>query len=98
MTIRVSRTLLSAYLVSGTPPSALLSHAILAVLQPEQTDEPVRPDETPFVKLGVLRSVALKVKESAAKERPAISRPARDAREVLKGMAADGEESLVGIF
>ena len=38
------------------------------------------------------------VKESAANERPAISRPARDAREVLKEMAADGEESLVGIF
>ena len=45
-----------------------------------------------------MRSVALKVKESAANERPAISRPARDAREVLKEMAADGEEGLVGIF
>ena len=42
--------------------------------------------------------VKVKVKESAANERPAISRPARDAREVLKEMAADGEESLVGIF
>ena len=98
MTIRASYTLVSAYLVSGTPPSALLSHAILVVLQPEQTDERVRPDETPFVKLGVLCSVAVKVKESAANERPAISRPARDAREVLNGMAADGEKSLVGIF
>ena len=98
MTIRASYTLVSAYLVSGTPPSALSSHAILAVLQPEETDEPVRADETLFAKLGVLRSVALKVKESAANERPAISRPARDAREVLKEMAVDGEESLVGIF
>jgi hypothetical protein len=45
-----------------------------------------------------MRSVALKVRESAANERPAISRPARDAREVLKEMAADGDESLAGIF
>ena len=98
MTIRPSHTLSSVYLGFGTPPSALSSHAILAVLQFEETDERVRPDETLFAKLGVLRSVALKVKESAANERPAISRPARDAREVLKEMAANGEESLVGIF
>ena len=47
-----------------------------------------------FAKLGILRSVALKVKESAANERPAISRPVRDAREVLKDMVADGEERV----
>ena len=47
---------------------------------------------------GVFRSVALKVKESAANERPAISRPARDVRDALKEMAAVGEESLVGVF
>ena len=80
------------------PPSALSSHAILAVLQPEDTDECVRPDETLFAKQGVLRSVALKAKESMANECPAISRPARDAREVLKEMEVDGGESLVGIF
>ena len=68
------------------------------VLQPKETDEPVRPDKTLFAKLEVLRSVALKVKESTANECPAISRPAQDAREVLKEMAVDGEESLVGIF
>ena len=98
MTIRASNTSISAYLVSGTPPSALSSHTILAVLQPEETDERIQPNETLFAKLGVLRSVALKVKESAANERPAISRPARDARDVLKEMAGDGEEILVGIF
>ncbi|KAF8553713.1 ARM repeat-containing protein [Imleria badia] len=92
------KPIVSAYLVSGTPPSALSSHTILAVLQPDDADECVRPDETLFGKLGVLRSVALKVKESAANERPAISRPARDAREVLKEMVADGKESLVGVF
>ncbi|KAG9312354.1 hypothetical protein JVU11DRAFT_7674 [Chiua virens] len=92
------RMRVSTYLVSGTPPSALSSHAILAVLEPEDADERVEPDETVFAKLGVLRSVALKVKESVANERPAISRPARDAREILKEMAMDGEESLVGVF
>lgn len=89
---------ISAYLVSGTPPSVLSSHTILAVLQPEGPEEHVKPDETLFGKLGVLQSVALKVKESVANERPAIARPARDAREVLKEMAAGGEESLMGIF
>ncbi|KAI9573329.1 armadillo-type protein [Boletus coccyginus] len=92
------KSVVNAYLVSGTPPSALSSHTILAVLEPEATDGRVRADETLFGQLGVLRSVALKVEESAANERPAISRPARDAREVLKEMVADGGESLVGIF
>jgi hypothetical protein len=69
-----------------------------SLLQPEETDEHARPDETMFAILGVLRSVVLKVKKNPANERPAISRPARDAREVLKEMAADGEERLVGIF
>lgn len=58
----------------------------------------MEPNETLFTKLGVLRSVALKVKESAANERPVIARPARDAREILREMAANGEESLLGIF
>ena len=88
----------SAYLVSGMLLSALSPRTILAVFKPECADGRVRADETLFGQLGVLRSVALKVKESAANERPAISRPARDAREVLKEMAADGEEGLVGIF
>ncbi|KAI9456468.1 armadillo-type protein [Boletus coccyginus] len=84
------KSVVNAYLVSGTRPSALSSHTILAVLEPEDADGRVRADETLFGQLGVLRSVALK--------RPAISRPARDAREVLKEMTADGGDSLVGIF
>jgi hypothetical protein len=55
MTIRASHTLISAYLVSGTPPSALSSHTILAALQPEGTDGRVQPDETLFAKLGAQR-------------------------------------------
>ncbi|KAF8434348.1 armadillo-type protein [Boletus edulis BED1] len=94
---RSLKSVVNAYLVSGTPPSALCSHTILAILQPDDTER-TQPEETLFGKLDVLRSVALKIKESAANERPMIARPARDAREVLKAMAADGEESLVGIF
>jgi hypothetical protein len=86
----------SAYLTSGTPPSALASHAILAVLSPD-SDDYLEPAATLFAKLGLLRSVALKVKESAGNERSTISRPAREARDILKSVAAD-EESLAGIF
>jgi len=46
----------------------------------------------------VVRSVALKVKESAANEHPTISCPARDARDVLKEAAANQEESSVGLL
>jgi hypothetical protein len=42
--------------------------------------------------------LAVKVKESTANEHPAILRPARDTREVLKEMASDREEGLVVIF
>jgi len=83
-------------LISGIPPSTLASHTILAVLSPDSDDYP-EPAATVFAKLGLLRSVALKVKESAANECSAISRPAREARDILKNMAAD-EESLAGIF
>ncbi|KAH7929550.1 ARM repeat-containing protein [Leucogyrophana mollusca] len=91
------RPLVSAYLVSGTPASPLSSHAILAVLSPE-SEPHLSLDKTLFAKLGVLRTVAQKVKESVANERPSISRPARDARDILKEMAAHGDESLSGMF
>ncbi|KAI9456471.1 hypothetical protein HD554DRAFT_1846235 [Boletus coccyginus] len=78
------KLVINAYLVSGTPPSALSSHTILAALEPEDADGHVRADEMLFGQLGVLRSVALKVKESMTNERPAIS-----VHEVLKEMAAN---------
>ncbi|KAG1831619.1 armadillo-type protein [Suillus variegatus] len=90
------KPIVNAYLISGTPPSALASHAIVAVLSPD-SDDYLDPAATLFAKLGLLRSVALKVKESAANERSTISRPAREARDILKNMAVD-EESLAGIF
>ncbi|KAH0828925.1 armadillo-type protein [Lanmaoa asiatica] len=51
------KSVVNAYLVSGTPPSALSSHTILAILRPEDADERILPDETLFAKQGVLRSV-----------------------------------------
>ncbi|KAI5995298.1 armadillo-type protein [Pisolithus orientalis] len=91
------KPIVSTYLTSGTAPSALSSQSILAVLASDDSNR-LDPSETVFAKLGLLRSVALKVKESAANERPIISRPAREARESLKEMAANGEASLAGIF
>ncbi|KAF9234815.1 hypothetical protein BU15DRAFT_78651 [Melanogaster broomeanus] len=58
----------------------------------------ISPDDALFVKLGALRSVTLKMKEIAVNKRPAIARPVRDVREVLKEVAADGNETLDGIF
>ncbi|OJA10082.1 hypothetical protein AZE42_06300 [Rhizopogon vesiculosus] len=94
------KPIVNAYLVSGTPPSTLASQTILAVLSPDSdsdSDDYPDPVDTLFAKLGLLRSVALKVKESVANERPTISRPAREARDILKHMAAS-EDSLAGIF
>jgi len=61
-----SYTFASAYLISGTPPFALPSHTILAVLEPEGVDGRVQADETLFGQLGVLRSVAFKVRGERA--------------------------------
>ncbi|KAG2121247.1 armadillo-type protein [Suillus clintonianus] len=90
------KPIVNAHLISGTPPSTLASHAILAVLSPD-SDNYLEPTATLFAQLGLLRSVAMKVKESVANERSTISRPAREARDILKNMVAD-EESLAGIF
>ncbi|KAI6117782.1 armadillo-type protein [Pisolithus croceorrhizus] len=91
------KPIVSAYLLSGTSPSALSSQSILAVFGSDDSNR-LDSSETVFAKLGFLRSIALKVKESAANERPIISRPAREAREFLREIAANGEPSLAGIF
>lgn len=80
------------------PLLALASHTTLAILQHDGGDEQVQPEKMPFGKQGVLCSTALKVKESVVNEWPVILRPARDTREILKEMAANGEETLVGTF
>lgn len=45
--------------------------------------------------LSLLRSVAQKVQESAASDKPIIARPAREARDILKEM---DDEDLHGFF
>lgn len=84
-----------AYLSSGTQPSVLSSHVMRAVLRPEEGFDD--PDGSPnlFQKLEVLRTVAQKVLESAANDKPIISKPAREAREVLREM---DDPNLRGLF
>jgi len=48
-----------------------------------------------FQNLSVLRSVAHKVQESIAVDKPSIARPAREARELLKEL---DDETIQGVF
>ncbi|EIW80197.1 ARM repeat-containing protein [Coniophora puteana RWD-64-598 SS2] len=87
-----------ANLVSGTLQSPLSSNVILAVISSdEEHSYAPEADDNLFQKLGVLKDVALKVKESATNERPIIARPAREARDILKAWSAH-DESLAGLF
>lgn len=80
--------------MAGTPASVLSSQVILAVVTPDD-DSDNGNEPNLFQKLLLLRSVAQKVLESAANERPSIARPAREARDLLKELEDD---SLQGIF
>ncbi|KAJ7449659.1 armadillo-type protein [Mycena latifolia] len=87
------RPLVETYLVGGTPPSVIASHTIVALLTPDEENNNSEPNL--FQKLALLRSVAQKVQESAANDKPFIARPAREARELLKEL---DDESLQGFF
>jgi len=87
------RSLAEGHLVGGTTPSALSSQAILAILSIAEESESRDPNI--FHKLGQLRDVAVKIKESCASDKPNIGRPAREARELLKGL---GDEEIQGVF
>ncbi|CAL1711997.1 unnamed protein product [Somion occarium] len=76
------RPIVEAHLVAGTPQSALASHCIAAVLSPSEDGQ--NKDTTLFHDLSVLPSVSRKIQESVANEKPSISRPAREARDLLK--------------
>lgn len=73
----------------------LTSHVMRAVLRPDEDFEIPDGSLNLFQKLGMLRSVAQKALESAASDKPIISRPARDARDALKEM---DDASLRGLF
>lgn len=85
----------SSNLVVGTAPSALSSVCVLAIVSPDEDDEHGKRQQDLFQKLGVLRSVAQKVLESAASDKPSIARPARLAKEALRSL---DDESLHGLF
>ena len=78
--------LFSTYLTPGTPATSMTSHTILAELS---SDEDGRPKESNlFSTLGVLSSIALKIKESIGSDKASVARTAREAKELL--VALDG--------
>ncbi|KAJ7672704.1 armadillo-type protein [Mycena rosella] len=87
------RPLVESYLTGGTPPSVIASHTIVALLNPDEENDSSQPNL--FQKLSLLKSVAQKVQESAANDKPFIARPAREARELLKEL---DDEGLQGFF
>ncbi|OCH93463.1 ARM repeat-containing protein [Obba rivulosa] len=87
------KPIVDAHLIAGTPPSSLSSRSILAALSRDDEAQSEQPNI--FKRLGVLRSIAQKVQESIASERPSTVRPAREARDILK---ASADEDLQGVF
>ncbi|KAJ4478479.1 armadillo-type protein [Lentinula aciculospora] len=73
--------IVETYLVSGTAVSMICSRVIFAVLESAKEDSSKSPNL--FEHLGLMASIAQKVHESCASERPNIARPAREARELL---------------
>jgi len=82
-------SLVRTYLMAGTPPSALASHSIVALLT---TDTGAPPTTVPGAFRSILPSIAQKVKESIGTEKPGIERPAREAKELLRNL----DDSLFG--
>ncbi|KAE9398973.1 ARM repeat-containing protein [Gymnopus androsaceus JB14] len=73
--------IIETYLVSGTAASMISSRVVLALLE-SASDSPSKGPNV-FEKLGLMASVAQKVHESCANERPNIARPSREARDLL---------------
>ncbi|KAG7093730.1 hypothetical protein E1B28_007382 [Marasmius oreades] len=78
------RPVIETYLVAGTSPSVMSSHVLLRVIE-TWSDAPER-GENILDKLGLMSSIAKKVQESAASDRPDIGRPAREARDLLRNL------------
>ncbi|KAL5537302.1 GCN1_1 [Sanghuangporus sanghuang] len=81
------------HVMPGFPPSVLSSHSILAVLSKNDDEEEEEEDDdddgsaqgvpNPFEQLDIFISIARKVQQIIAADRPSISRPAREAKELL---------------
>ncbi|KAF9266994.1 ARM repeat-containing protein [Marasmius fiardii PR-910] len=78
------RPVVETYLAAGTSPNVMSSHVLLGVI--EVWSEAPEKKENVFEKLGLMSSVAKKVQESAASDRPDIGRPAREARDLLRNL------------
>jgi hypothetical protein len=65
----------STFLAAPTPPTGLVSHCILAVLE----DCP-----NAFYDLDVVLDIVKKVQSSVSSDNGSIGRPARDARDLIK--------------
>ncbi|KDQ56445.1 hypothetical protein JAAARDRAFT_36597 [Jaapia argillacea MUCL 33604] len=81
---------IESHLLPGTPPTVLSSHSILAILSSSQDDT-----SNIFQTLSLIRPIAQRVLESIGSDKPSIARPARESRDLLKGLEDD---SLVGLF
>jgi hypothetical protein len=73
----------SSYLVAGTPASALSAHCILAVLSVYDEDTSANPSLPSDIQ-AALPKIAKKVNESIGSDRPNITRPSREAKEILR--------------
>ncbi|KAG7441044.1 ARM repeat-containing protein [Guyanagaster necrorhizus] len=91
----ILQPVVESYLVAGTPASVISSQTLRAVLSADEEEEDGGEGENLFQKLGLMRSVAQKVIESAGNEKPSIARPAREAREALRRV---DDENLQGLL
>jgi len=88
------RRIVELHIVIGTPPSILSSQIILAVVNQEEDSRDVDSPNL-FQKLKLMRKVAQKALESAGNEKSFIARPARMARDIIKGL---DDDTLIGLF
>ena len=83
-----------SHLVIGTPSSILSSQVILAVVDKDENCGDIDGPNL-FQKLKLMRKVAQKALESAGNEKAFIARPARTARDIIKGI---NDDTLIGLF
>ncbi|KAI0035599.1 ARM repeat-containing protein [Vararia minispora EC-137] len=77
------RPIIDSYLVAGTPSSAMAAHCTLAVLTAFDEDQSSTRAIPAVIQADLLR-IAKKVNENLASDRPNITRPSRQAREILR--------------
>lgn len=75
------RSIVDDFLAAQTPPTSIVSHIILAVMEEA-------PDA--FVELDATEGVIAKVRASVSNDTSAIARPAREARELMKEKGWEG--------